>query len=65
MSLKKKTSILNKNILETKLLGIYSCNQSIPQIEFKKINDYDYLYGTMKIIIKIDVKNPNIITGKL
>lgn len=35
----------------------------MPQIDFKKINETEYLYGTLKISLNIDVKNPSNVTG--
>ena len=55
---------MNKNYLENKLFSIYSSIHNMPQIEFKKINETDYLFGTLKITINIDFKNPNNLTGK-
>jgi hypothetical protein len=54
---------MNKNNLETKLSNIYNDLINIPKIEFKKINENEYFYGSVKVKINNDTKNTNNITG--
>ena len=54
---------MSKNLFELKLKGFYLNNPNIKQIEFKKISELDYLYGTQKVSVIIDNKNPNNISG--
>jgi hypothetical protein len=60
---KEKNSLINKNNLDSKLNVIYNDLPNIPQIEFKKINENEYFYGTCIVKINIDPKNANNITG--
>jgi len=56
---------MNRNYLENKLLSIYLNYANIPQIEFKKINENEFLYGTLKISLTVDRKNPLNVTSKI
>lgn len=55
---------MNKNILEFKLASIYLELSNLPQVPFKKINETDYLYGSIRVTIKPDPRNANELHGK-
>ena len=61
---KERSSIINKNILEFKLAAIYFDLPNLPRVEFKKINETDYLYGSKRVTIVVDPRNGNNLTGK-
>ena len=52
-----------KNNLEFKICAIYNDSPNLPQIEFKKINENDFIYGSMKVKITHDARNTNNVTG--
>lgn len=64
MNSTERNSIKNKNLLDYKLVSIYNSNPNLNLIEFKKINEKEYLYGTIKVTVNIDYKNPVNLSGK-
>ena len=54
---KERNSILNKNILDFKLAAIYNELGNLPQVAFKKINETDYLYGSIRVTVNTDRSN--------
>jgi hypothetical protein len=61
---REKSSVIMKNNLEFKLSSIYVDFPDLPQIEFKKISENDFIYGTIRVKIVVDSRNSNL-SGKL
>lgn len=63
--MKERNSIINKNMLELKLAAIYNDLVDIPKVPFKKINECDYLYGSIRVTITQDPKSGIHLNGKI